>query len=553
MDTHSPHQSPEQNEQGFATLQSQLTKLVDGTNGLESDILDVTNLPSASQLRRSLTAYTNIARDCLAECQKLCALKQDQRILQLERDLSSEKRNVATLNQTIARLEVQATAHRSEQTKLYALLSAKDQDLDDYRSDFSENFHTISAKDRDINYYKSEVVRLQESIACQRPAEQFRKSHVERLKTTLATAYEKMDQMYEEHHAQLHQIHDSTEQTKRASKNLWAIVMKDLWKQDYGEVPLPTLVHWATLRPAHWRPIDEAFPPYLTPIPESGFHWTLSICSLAEMSRYRNTNFSQLVVRLTLVLPLHEKHSTALPILETMLHSIRDSRLEDLLSLETLLMAVWKTLTYVQSDDHDICDCRLVEVIVRCAHHHRRYWASLGSATARWNAGSDAERSIIVLAYRSWVWDIEYSRVERRDDVMSLPTHLYMLTTLCESSQVDRRRHGVWVNEHLLVGDHSKPRTLLAGDLFPNIRAYFLYDLSKQEAMMFRTEEAHYSVGTGVLTLPERFGHHHIGGNMINPGYTTDLNGTFQTPKPVVLREFLFVCKHMPELFDASS
>lgn len=70
---------------------------------------------------------------------------------------------------------------------------------------------------------------------------------------------------------------------------------------------------------------------------------------------------------------------------------------------------------------------------------------------------------------------------------------------------------------------------------------------------MFRPEEAHYSVGTGVLTLPERFSHHHIGVDMINPGYTTDMDGTLQTPKPVVLREFFFVLENMEELFDASS
>lgn len=406
MDTELPHQSPEQNEQGFATLQSRLTKLVENANGPESNILDVTNLPSASQLRRSLTAYASIARDCLAECQKLdeirqeatsAALKRDRRIEQLEHGLDWEKQAVAILEEKVARLEVQATARRTR-------------------------FHTaISAKNRDIDYYKSEVVRLQESYARQRPAENFRKSHIERLKTTLAAAHEKNERMNKEHQAQLHQIDDLTERTKRASQNLWAIVMKDLWKQDYGEVPLATLIHWATLRPTHGRVVNEAFPHCTTPVPEFGFQWTLSICSLAEMNRYRNTNFSQLVARLTLVLPLHEKHSTALPILETMLHSIRDSKLEDLVSLETLLMAVWKTPTYVQSDDRDICECRLIEIILRCAHHHRRYWASLGSVTARWQAISAAERSIIVLAYRSWVRDIEYSRNERSVEVIPLP------------------------------------------------------------------------------------------------------------------------------------
>lgn len=376
-----------------------------------------------------------------------------------------------------------------------------------------------------------------------------------------------------EHQVQLDQI-------ERACRNLWAVVMNDLWQQ--GDIPFPALMHWATLRPPHGRSEEEAFPLRDTAVPGPGFQWTLSICSLAEMNRYRNMSFGQLVARLTLVLPLHHLHSSALPILEVMLHSIGDSEPEDLLSLETLLMTIWETSMYVRSDDHDICECRLIEVILRGADHRGRYWAGLESATARWDVVAAGQRSVIYLAYRSWVGGIEdlcciedylgteHPRDDRSAEVISLPSHLSRLTKSYATTGYRRRIHGVEAVERLVPGDRSKPRTILAGDLFLDTRVYFVYDLSKQEVIMFRPEEARYSLDSATLTLPERFGHHHICVEMINLGYTTDMGGTFKTPKPFILKAYsdkrggtydmpkpikcaskYFVCDHMSDIFDA--
>ena len=547
MDIYSPHQSPGEIEQEIATLQSTLTELVEDMEGL-----DVTDVPPAKQLQARFTAYASKVRGCIAECQKLTstfrdtasttlaeatdkirqeatsgALEREQHIKKLYSDLHSERQTVAMLRLEVAQLEVQATVSSNEQTRLQS---------------------AISSRDQEIEHYRSEVFRLRESTARQNTTEFTLTEHVERLKSKLMTACEKNEQM----EAHLDQIGILTQQTEQASRNLWAVVMKDLWKHRFGEVPLGTIIPWATLRPPPEHSVDRAFPRRLTPVPGPGFQWTLSICSLAEMDRYRNTNFSQLVARLTLVLPLDYIHSSALPILEAMLHNIRNSVLEDLLALETLLMAVWDTSTYVRSEDRDICECRLVEVILRCAHRHERYWARLESVTQHWDAVSVSQRSVVVSAYRMWARDIEHSRGYRSAEVTPLPRCLSILQSLHEFAEVRRRIHGVAALEYLVGGDRSKPRTLLAGDLFLNIRAYFVYDLSKQEAILFRPEEAHYSADSQTLTLPERFGHHHITVDVTNPGYSTYMDGTFQVPKPFKLNQALFAARNMVELFDAS-
>lgn len=251
-----------------------------------------------------------------------------------------------------------------------------------------------------------------------------------------------------------------------------------------------------------------------------------------------------------IILPVHNVHRTALPIVEAMLHLIRLSKLDDLFSLEALLMAVWSDPVYLRSDDRDLCECRLIEVILRGAHYHDRFWAKLRAIITRWEAVTPPSKSMIVRAYNRWVHGIADSLNNRYPHVSTLPDCISELAAGYKLAEVRGKIHGVETEERLAAKDTSARRTLLAGELFPSIRAYFLYDLTKQEAMMFRNEGSHYSYETRTLTLPELFGYHRVSGVMVNQGYTIETGGTFEVPRPVVLPVGLFAARCMPDIMD---
>jgi hypothetical protein len=298
--------------------------------------------------------------------------------------------------------------------------------------------------------------------------------------------------------------------------------------------------------------IDQAFPMHLAPVSEPEFAWTLSMCTLDEMRRYFDSSFQQLLARLSFVLPIHDIHETALPILEVMLHKIRDSEVVDLLVLQNLLTTVWADANYVRSDDRDLCECRTVEVILRASYHHGRHWATFQDIEKQWANKIHDQQPLIVRAYMRWAYDISESVKDTVARVYTVPELL--CRDIAPSDVVRTLREGFSVaetQERLMTNDSSSPRTLLAGKLFPSISAYLLVDLSKQEVLLFRSQGCHYLNDRKTLTLPERFGHHHNVGATINPGYTEKLGGTFETPKQVRLGQGLFVCDHMEDIFDA--
>jgi chromosome segregation ATPase len=474
----------------------------------------VTLTQATEQIRREATSETH---------------ERDQHIQKVYKELISEKQIVADLREKITRLEAEDFARREEQTKLQLSITDLGSEIEKRKND-----EIRVANDRKI---------VQSTL----------ESKIQSLDSSLTSEKQRYKETNQDLETQLDRVHELEQQLKTVLNHLWAVVMKDLWRPEYGFVHFSTLVSWATLRPRADTRADKAFPDLIVPVPESGFQWTLSMCSLEDMRGLYNTTFSQLVARLTLVLPIHNLHQTALPILEAMLHRIEDSELVDLLNLETLLLAVWTNPTYLKSDDRDLCECRIMEVILRGAHFHDTYWAMLKHALGRWKRVTPSDKSMIVRAYNRWLFDIMESLGIRNARITTLPDCISQLAAEYKLTDVRRRIHGVEVEEQLAADDTSSPRALLAGKLFPDISAYFLYDLTKQEAMMFRRETSHYSVDTQTLTLPELFGYHRISGNVTNRGYTIESGGTFETPKPVMIRQALFAARNMPDIFDAAT
>ncbi|KAH0341176.1 hypothetical protein KCU81_g6424, partial [Aureobasidium melanogenum] len=339
-------------------------------------------------------------------------------------------------------------------------------------------------------------------------------------------------------------------------RHLWSIIFDGLWVKEYGIVFADVLIHWGALTVGADVKVDDVFPIRIRSLPQLALGWTLSMCTLDDMKRYYGTSFGQLFRRLALVLPIHPVHETALPIIEAMLHHIKDSEVGVLLMLDNLLMTCWSDPSYTRSDDRDLCDCRMLELIIRTANHHGRQWARLRDVETRWRQQRlPVHESPIVLAYRKLITDI--MSWNEGQDVL-----IYSMPQLLSEDVSEHTRR--WLRSTALAGcerteervnqdDPSSPRTLLAGQLFESIRVYALVDLAKQEAMLFRLPGTRYASGRRILTLPQRFGHHNdTTGTLINPGYTTDKGGSFEVPKPFIFRGMFFVPDHMPDVFDAN-
>jgi len=200
---------------------------------------------------------------------------------------------------------------------------------------------------------------------------------------------------------------------------------------------------------------------------------------------------------------------------------------------------------------------RILELILRIAHHHGRQWEELADVIRQWveRKKLGGPTSFIVTAIAVWAMHVRISMETPTTRVYSVPDLL--LKSIATRDVVDMVRAS-WpifeTREHLAANDDSRARVLLAGKFFTKSRAYFIVDSAKQEVIMFGVQGSHYPLnGSHALTLPERFGHHHISGNFPNPGYTNELGGTFDTPKPFVLDQKFFACDHMTDIFDADN
>lgn len=453
----------------------------------------------------------------------------EQQIQSLYTKIGAQVHQITGLEKKAIQRDNELMAYTREQIRLQSVITQKDQDASTQRTEILIQRDTIE----DL---KSDVARLRKKC--------------ESARFDQDVAEEDCKQTVEKLQAQVKRAMILEGDVETATSHIWNL----LFGPGYGLIRQLKVTKWGTLRDQAGTDLNEVFPNRVTSVAKHGFSWTLSMCTQGKMSMYLERGFDHLLSTLSIVLPIHNQHQTALPIIEAMLHKVNDSVPGHLLKLRILFLTILSDDAYLGSDAHDLCEVRIMELILRIADRHGRYWGGVDDLVTRLDRRITARGtspSVVVRAICAWSMAIENSVVKPTATIFSVP-ELLTSSIPDEGIQLVRASFAVAeTQEGLDANNRSSRRTLLAGKLFSSMSAYFLADRAKHEAIMFDVHDTHYSIGSRTLTLPERFGHHHISGKVLNPGYTDDLGGTFDVPKPFICPSKLFVCDHMADVFEA--
>lgn len=274
------------------------------------------------------------------------------------------------------------------------------------------------------------------------------------------------------------------------------------------------------------------------------FAWKLSAMEPAEAHRFDPLTFSQLATHIAVMLPVHVCLPDLLTAGEVMIEKMDSCKLVDLRALIHALERHWTSDRYQVDEQRSYLEVRILEVILRGAHHNNRQVSGLHDLIRQWRGKhpigvKQFRDGLLMNSFAQWldgVMQMQSSSIPARR--LTLPDVMMMRSG---DPYIDNeiRSYGYrWIRQ---TAEDSGERTVFANSLFlePGApRRYAVVDHDNQYVFIFgATPDTLYNIGTRTITFPSFI----------------DRTGVFAIPRPFIftMPNFMFAAENMSDVFDA--